>query len=192
MKAISKEKVMLLVSTLCFWAVADETKPTALGLAEGQSPPIGGVVVANVGGLKAVKLPPVAGMDDLLALYTDEQGICKVVGMKNVENYRGDSYGIAHKREADKLADRVTKKLGSEPTTVFDFNSDSLFDEPEDWLFALRRGNARYSFFWEDDSASPFYGVNILTSTSYVMVSFEFKNFKQCVAAKEAAHDAEF
>ena len=142
--------------------------------------------------LQLVKTPAKAGFDEVLVLYTDRQGVCKAAGSVNVESPGSDAYGYRHKAAADGLAERVTGKLGVAPTSRFDINVDDLFSDADEWLTALRRGNAQYVFVWMDSDAEPFGAVAVRAFFGRVSAEFEFKNYGECVAEQQEAVDAEF
>lgn len=186
--------VLLTTLALAVTAGAEtEAKPSALGVSEGDPVPANSRRNDDAGQvLRIGVLPGVAGLDRVLVAYTERQGACKVVGVVDVDNARADSYGTAHKQAVDDLVNRVKGKLGADPTTTRDFNVDTLFHRPQDWVDALRRDNATYSSIWEDDAARPFRTVYVHAEYGYVQVHFEFKNFVDCHAEQEAADAAVF
>ena len=123
--------------------------------------------------------------------YTERQGICKVDGLVEVDE-RGDSFGNRHKAAVDDLVARVEAKLNAPPTEELDHNIDTLYDEPQYWLNALRRGNAVYAFYWFGDAAAPFQSVAVRAMEGIAVVGFEFANFKDCIAEQDAADAAAF
>lgn len=192
MKTTTFSAALLTATTVCGQTDAD-TKPSALGVSEGDPVPADARPSDDEGGvLRVALLSGVAGLDDRAVAYTEKQGICKVVGSVNVENPRGDNFGSRHKAAVDELVARVKAKLNASPTDEWDVNADTLFDEPKYWLSALRRGNAAYAFGWEDDAAAPFASVMVGAEEGQAIVAFEFANFKDCVAEQDAADAAAF
>ena len=168
-------------------------KPSALGVSEGDPVPVEVRRPDDEGEImRTALLPGVAGLDRRVVAYTDSHGVCKGVGVVDVGQPNGDSYGHKHKRAADSLAARVKDKLDASPTTVHDFNVDTLFDEPSDWLEALRRGNVTYTSFWGEEDAAPFQAAYVCVDYGRARVHFEFANFKDCHAEQDAADAAVF
>lgn len=182
----------LLVAALAHGQTDAETKPSALGVTEGDPVPDDVRDPDDEGDvLRSAVLPALAGLDARVVRYTEKQGVCKVIGLVYVDA-RGDDYGSRHKAAVDDLVARVTAKLNAPPTTTHDFNTDTLFDEPRYWLTALRRGNAFYSFFFEDEAAGPFSIVQVNAMDGAARVAFEFANFDDCIAERDAADAAAF
>ena len=185
--------VALLAAALAHGQTDADTKPSALGVTEGDPVPDDVRDPADEGDvLRNAVLPALAGLDYRAVVYTEKQGVCKVNGLVEIDAPRGDSYGHRHKAAVDNLVARVEAKLNAPPTQEFDQNTDTLFNEPQDWLNALRRGNAAYAFVWRDDAAAPFHVVLVRAMDSFAAVSFEFASFKDCIAERDAADAAAF
>lgn len=133
---------------------------------------------------------PVAGLDEVVVVYTDKLGVCVVVGIERFAS--NDAYGIAHRSKVDEWAERVALKFDGVAGTNADANHDTLFDEPEDWLTALERGNAFYIYSWEEDKRPDGYqAVEVVAEVDYVKLLFQFDNYDACKAEQEAWTQAE-
>ena len=173
---------------------APDVVQEALGFAQGDHIPKADRDADDAGKvLRVIVSPGKAGFDRVVVVYTEGQGVCKVVGLVEVEidNAVLDN-GKRHKAEADQLIERVVKKLdGTRPSKRVDRNNDTLFTDNE-WVMALRRGNAHYGAFWFKEDARPFSAVVVESRPGFVSVSFEMTNFDACVAEQDAADEAAF
>ena len=122
--------------------------------------------------LRTVAYPAKAGFDAVAVVYTEKQGVCKVVGYVEVDNARSDSYGRRHKAAANELVERVTAKVGTSPTERLDISADRLYTDAADWIMALRRGNAIYAVLWSDEDAAPFNAIGVRVNFGSVTAFF--------------------
>ena len=168
--------------------------PVALGFAQGDIIPEADRDAEDArDAVRVATYPGKAGFDHISVVYTEGQGVCKVLATVLVDNANSDSYGTRHKAEADELIERVVKKVdGKQPSDSFDHNVDTLFKDADEWVDALRRGNATYSAYWEDEDAVPFDTIVVRVGFGGATVAFEMANFSACLAEKEAADAAAF
>ena len=165
--------------------------PKALGWERGQAVPQSAIVEQGneEGPLKRAFVQPVAGLDEVVVVYTDKLGVCAVVGIERLTST--DGYGIAHRSKVDEWAERVATKFGGVAGTNADANHDPVFDEPEYWLTALERGNAYYIYSWEDGLPDGYQAVEVVAQVGYVKLLFQFDSYRACEAEQEAWTQAE-
>lgn len=190
MRTIATNLAVMLAVALGAAAFA-QTTPKALGWERGQAVPPSAIVKqgASAGPLKYDHAAPVAGLDEVIVVYTDRSGVCSVIGIERFTS--NDAYGIKHRSKVDEWAERVATKFGGVAGTNNDENYDTLFDEPEDWLTALKRGNAFYYYSWSDKLPEGYSTVEVVAGADNVRLLFKFDNNDACEAEKEAATQAE-
>ena len=116
------------------------------------------------------------GFARVVAYYTDAMGVCAVVAFSSVE---GSRYGDKHRDVADSLKERLTAKYG-EPTDKFDLLlPGSIWDEPRDWVTAIRKGERDYAYVWED-VGKDISLIMVDVKTNMVRLQYEFSNADQC------------
>lgn len=185
---------MLFALALAAHVLGEDAKMTVFGFAEGDVVPKSDRRADDVGEvLRTAIYLDRAGFDSVLVLYTENQGTCKVVGIVDVDSPGADSYGLRHKAAADGVADRVAAKLGRPHSEKHEFVTGGFAERnPEHWPIHKRQDNATYTFWWEDADATPFSSVIVSADYGYVRASFEYKNFVECLAVRDAADAAEF
>ncbi len=117
------------------------------------------------------------GFDGVAAYYTDATGVCTVIAFSSVEEGLGN--GNEHRLVADSLKERLTAKYG-EATRKDDFlMPGSVWDEPRDWVTAIRAGERHYGYIWKvvgKDVAS----IRVAVEADAVTLQYLFSNFGQC------------
>ena len=164
---------------------ADETTVEvveALGVKEGEKVPERRRRSDTHKTVRVADYPVKAGLDGIQVYYTDESGVCWVVGIEYVFSASDDDLGIRHKKAADGIAERVEAKLGKSATKRENFHKGTSYRSAKEyWLESLKRGTAGYSFVWKGKDAKPFYEVEVrVNSVGIVWVRFDFMNTLLC------------
>ena len=157
--------------------------PKALGWERGQSVPDSAIKHgAAQGPLKMGYAQPVAGLDEVIVTYTDKQGVCAVIGIREFAS--NDGYKRGHRARVDEWAGRVAAKFGGVAgAKTADANSYSYEwreELPEGYAVALVAAGG-------PGGRSPEPG----QPPSSVVLHFRFDNWDACVAELEAAMQAE-
>lgn len=124
-----------------------------------------------------------AGWEWVTAYYTHQNGVCAVGAKKGVSGR--DAYGLDHRRVADFLIKALTKKYGAFDKRDY-LLPGSIWDEPNDWLKAIREGERIYGYT-KDDIEGNLRLINVLVAYSGVLITYTFNNYDAC---KEAALEA--
>ena len=179
-----KAPAIALAALFATTGIAMAQEPKALGWERGQSVPESAITkqAHSTRPLKAGWTQPLAGLHHVLVGYTNTQGVRFVVGRYDFTS--NDSYGADHRMQVDEWADRVAAKFGGVAGEKLVGNSDPVFDEPKDWLRALKRGNAFYFYHWKD-LPEGYAHVVVAAAADYVALQFNFDNAG--VAELEAA-----
>lgn len=187
-KAIAAVAVALMAT--CLWA---QDKPLSVfGYTEGQALPDREPDV-DVSGHLTYLMPGKAGFDVVKILGTHKTGICKVIGHKDVPNPRDDSFGLRHKAQATILVERVTAKLGAEPSGKFDIVVTGFAERnPDLWPISMSRGDIQWFVYWEEDAAKGYSAVAVELSLGNAKASFEFNCHEDAVEERKANEAAEF
>ena len=124
-----------------------------------------------------------AGWAWVAALYTPQTGVCAVRAFKEVSD--GDAYGYAHQNAADSLVELLTKKYGAFDKEDSLMNG-SIWDEPKDWLAAIREGERTYSYGKEGAIEGNLESIYVYVDYGGIMLNYAFNNYD---AGKEAASE---
>ena len=183
-------------------------EPKALGWERGQSVPESAIVKPGFaeGPLKTDFVQPVAGLDEVLVGYTDKQGVCSVMGAQ----YFIPNYAREYRDKVDEWASGVGLKFRVDGNKL-EWNSDTVFNEPKDWLRAFERGRVYYFYSWQFKELPEGYadatvelrpGWRVVgwpdrhrhqprvRYEGLVVLTFRFDNWGACVAEREAAMQA--
>lgn len=158
--------------------------PKALGWERGQGVPESAIMHgAAQGPLKMGYAQPVAGLDEVIVTYTEKQGVCAVIGIREFTS--DDGYNKGHRARVDEWAGRVAAKFGGVAG-------------------AKKAGANSYSYEWREEELPEGYAVAIVAAggaggrspepgqpASSVVLHFRFDNWDACVAELEAAMQAE-
>lgn len=133
---------------------------------------------------------PVSGMDRYFAVATKEQGVCKI-GAKVIVEITND-FGDQIKAEADRVAELVQLKYGKYTEKVDYIQDDKHKGRSDFWTYDLKRQLNAYSYHWGGgkkgialpNNIKSIEVVSVATSLSegYILVSYEFNNFSDCLA----------
>ena len=184
---------LLLAVALAAQIHGEDAKMTVFGFAEGDAVPEDERRAEDADDvLRIAAYPGRAGFDAVHVVYTENQGVCKVAGIVDVDSPGADSYGVRHKAAADDVAGKVAAKLGRSHNKQNEVLVGGFAKRnPEHWPIHKRQDNATYSFSW-DSNVEPFSYVRVGAEYGYVRADFEYKNFAECLAERDAAEAAEF
>jgi hypothetical protein len=125
------------------------------------------------------------------AFATPQTGICKVSGLGIT--HENDSYGTASKSAFSGLKQALIARYGR--SRDFDFlKSGALWDEPHEWAWSIYKDERTLTSFWtrQDGASLPRSIESIMLDTKavsssgpYLTLTYEFANFKQCLAIME-------
>jgi len=138
---------------------------------------------------RSVKAPvPLKGIEAYGLLVGKETGLCKVVGLG--QDIATNDEGHALQAAYAELKAALTKKYG-EPTMVAESLAEgSIWDEPKDFMMGLKLGERRHGVIWSKVAAQGLATIVLQAealnpNTGFLRLSYEFPNFKACVAAKD-------
>ncbi|MGR3914874.1 MAG: hypothetical protein OD918_10265 [Gammaproteobacteria bacterium] len=125
--------------------------------------------------------------------YVEGVGICYVNAIG--KTIRNDSFGFTTKTRVDAIALQLRKKYGHETSKLDRVFPSSIWDDPDDWMMGIRKGERFYAYVWGDRGFKPVgevakIGVLAKAAASdagYVRVEFAFKREPQCDAIIEKA-----
>ena len=191
---MTKTVVLAALLAVALVASASEDAAEALGFRQGDAIPEADRAEDDAHHvMRRVWYPGKAGFDSIGVFYTEGQGVCMVAAIVSIDNAADDPYGVRHKREADKLIERVVKKMdGTPPSASFDVNRDTLFTDAHHWLRALERGSVAYGALWMAEDAVPFSIIRVEVGFGVANVIFSMANHSACHAEQEAADAAAF
>ncbi|MBA3340609.1 MAG: hypothetical protein H0T48_02110 [Gemmatimonadaceae bacterium] len=125
-----------------------------------------------------------------MAFSPSTGGLCKVMAASSSIN--NDSYGVATQRKFKEIKAALTAKYGA-TDREFDFlHAGSIWNEPRDWMLAVRQNERSLAAFWSKDKTltHPLTEIALVVradgwDTGYITVGYEFANSKSCL--KEVA-----
>ena len=125
------------------------------------------------------------------AYWTRKTGICSVKGLYEVPS--PDDFGTAHKAAFNRFVDLVKRKRG-EPSKTLDFlKSGSIWKEPRYWRMGLRQNERVLASIWTDkDVGKGIDGISVSATDSFIVVTYEFDNFDECMETGAAASAEDF
>ena len=112
-------------------------------------------------------------------------GVCQVRGIGIT--IQSSSHGVEIRRAFNELAAMVSDAYGEYEEADFLLRG-SIWDEPEDWMMALRRNERQLQAVWEGQAmpnsvASVILGASALsTSDGYLVLQYSFENEELCDA----------
>lgn len=122
------------------------------------------------------------------AFATPQTGICKVSGLGIT--HANDRYGTASKSAFSGVKQALVSRYGR--SRDFDFlKSGALWDEPHEWVWSIYKDERTLTSFWtrEDGASLPPSIVSIMldmravsSSSPYLSLTYEFANFRTCLA----------
>jgi len=134
--------------------------------------------------------------DRYLVQSTSETGLCYLKGIG--KDIRTNDFGSAVRSEFEELVRLLERKYGT-PHEQYDFvRAGSLWDNPEDFMMSLYRGDRFLVASWESSEAQTLsdslqtigVGASALsTNTGYIWLEYYFLNYDECkmiVEAKES------
>lgn len=148
-------------------------------------------------GAFAVAAPqPNAGFDGYMVFASAKLGVCKIVG--EGKNHDNDAAGLDVRSDFDGLQTKLDAKYG--PSKKYDFShAGNIWTGPAEFSMALKTNSYTLAAAWEADKDPKFPAnlANILleakalsSSTTYVSLQYEAKNFKACLDEVNAKGDA--
>ena len=132
---------------------------------------------------------PVNGMDSYFAVATKGQGVCKIGATVIVEIT--NDFGDQIKAEADRVAELVQLKYGKYTEKVDYIKDDDHKGRSDFWTYDLEKQLNAYSYHWGGGKKGIALPNNIKSievasvatalSKGYILVSYEFNNFGDCL-----------
>ena len=112
-------------------------------------------------------------------------GICIIEGYSDVisDNRRGEFI----KSKTDDIANQIKIKYGEWTRKNDIFSSDSLWGNPQNWLYSMLQGYRHYSYQWE--LIRPTYGIDSIyvwakaldVDKGYVLIQFDTTLYDKCI-----------
>jgi len=133
---------------------------------------------------------PVSGMDSYFAVATKGQGVCKIGATVIVEIT--NDFGDQIKAEADRVAELVQLKYGKYTEKVDYIKNTDHRGRSDFWTYDLEIQLNAYSYHWGGGKKGIALPNNIrsievvsfatASNNGYILVSYEFNNFNDCLA----------
>jgi hypothetical protein len=129
-----------------------------------------------------------AAFDDYRLLITPNQGLCKIVAWTPA--ITSNSFGETIKSKFSELFNALTEKYGNSKTYDF-LREGSIWDDPQDWMMGLAKGDRTLTAYWDDEEKSSLppdvesislEAVGANSETGGISLTYEFKNFGACSA----------
>lgn len=129
---------------------------------------------------------PHADFESYVFVISPTVGLCRVGAIgKTVEN---DSYGGQLKSMFTNLDAALTAKYG-DPKRYDFLRAGALWNEPREWMMALRQKERILSSFWGDSTALSdnavttiaLTGSGLSSDSGYLVISYEFGNVTTCM-----------
>ena len=175
---------------LSFYGVACAAPPSAFGITMGT--PISQLsVVRKVGeNVFRVKAPiPHPEFENYSVLATPTHGVCKIVA--SGVTYSNDKYGTETRTAYNRIKSALAAKYGKSQT--FDFiRSGSIWNGAHEWAASINQKERTLQDFWTTEVGSTLpegmTGLDLDVGSTgltdpYLIISYEFANFKSCRAA---------
>ena len=163
------------------------------GIAMGQSAEDLEGKETKVGWYEISSVPkPHSMFNTVMVQATKSNGVCFVKGIS--DSFPSDSNGLAAIIQADKIKRQLDGKYGRSKELAF-LVPGSIWNEPEDWMMAMLKGERRQAWEWAGPSTeldrhsldSVALGITaVATDEVSLYVEYYFKNSKKCDAELEA------
>jgi hypothetical protein len=169
----------------------------AFGIAMGQSVDDLNATAVEAGWYKTTSPPkPHRLFPEVVVQATPKQGVCFVKGVG--ENFNSDSFGSEVRSRMNTVAEQIALKYG-QPTTTDFLMPGSIWNEPDDWMMGLLKGERFYTISWDSKgntgSLRSLRSIALVVSatssdTAWIGLEYYFKNEDNCdreIAQMEAA-----
>lgn len=180
----------------------DAASAQAFGFKMGASPASisGAEIVDQTGPLTtySVKNAPVghSEFESYAIVASKKNGICKVMGIG--KNHVNDSYGVSIKTVFAQISKSLKEKYtGGEE---YDFlHAGSIWNEPRDFAMSLRQNERSLALAIDRSNAANLTddienimlsAKTVSSSTTYLTLSYEFRNFQDCLAERDDANSS--
>lgn len=127
---------------------------------------------------------------------TPENGVCDVEGIG--KPFLNDADGSLARNSFKRIRDQLTVKYGK--SELYDFlQSGSIWREPLEWATSLDKNQRSYNQFWTKEHKSNLpnsitnihLGISAIdSSTTYIFLYYQFKNFENCEKSATAGGSA--
>jgi hypothetical protein len=133
---------------------------------------------------------PYAEFEEYELVLSSKDGLVKVVGIGR--DITEDAYGSETRSRFSRLKEALTTTYGK-PSDDFDFlQSDSIWNDPRDWMMGLAKKERTLRCFW----STSIKGVHLISLSAdglssdkgYINLGYEFDNFEG-YASRQASHD---
>lgn len=131
---------------------------------------------------------PHAAFESYVAEVTPKAGLCYLKGVG--KDIQSNVYGVEIKTQFANLKNQLTQNYG-EPEVIDTLLPGSIWNEPNEWLMALRKNERTLIAIWKKENGAPLKGgVRVVYlgaganrgDSGYVSVDYEFDNKDQCEA----------
>jgi hypothetical protein len=165
-----------------------------MGMSVSQLTSLGGRLIEDFG-YKLVNPPvPHSNFVNYIVTATPQHGACKITAISR--DIIADSHGRAVRRAYEQLLAALTEKYGPPSQSVDTLKAGSTWKEPRDFIMGLRHEERFLAAFRTDSTSLPD-GIRAIlveakayrSDVGYVVVGYEFANFKDCRATALKQHN---
>jgi hypothetical protein len=127
--------------------------------------------------------------------FGPDTGLCYVKAIS--KNISTSVYGFELQREFDTLKEKLAQRYGDHKL-VDHLYYDSIWNDPKDWMMALRKKQRVLAAFWDHEEGSRLpsdissiaaQASALASEKGYIAVDYEFTNHDACSAAIDSAQD---
>ncbi|WP_155914538.1 hypothetical protein [Asticcacaulis sp. AC460] len=133
---------------------------------------------------------PNSEFESYMIVLTPQTGVCKVLAIG--KTYEDDRYGTSVRSAYDKLKSALSQKYG-QPKDYDFLSSGALWKDSEDFAASLDKNERTLASFWSVplDASNEIADIQLSAegaslSDTYISLSYELRNFDQCVKLKDS------
>lgn len=141
---------------------------------------------------------PHPDFDTYVAWGANSTGTCLVMAISSF--FENDAYGTKVRSSYEKFKSALTAKYGPPILSVDRLAVGALWDEPRDWVMAIKQNERFYGDSWELVEPETHEGISgiemqivaLTSNASAIKLFYKFENFDACEAAMEAEANSSF
>ena len=131
-------------------------------------------------GLAFKEVDAIPPFDFVAVSYTQSEGICIVSAFQDTDNH---SHGYKRRSVVDGLVGKLSMKYGESEKFDFLFPG-SIWDEPQDWDMAIRKGERIYGYVFNAENGSELpddiKSIAVRAETFGLSLTYRFSNIHRC------------
>lgn len=123
-------------------------------------------------------------------------GLCRVIGIS--DPFENDSYGQNVREAFDKVKAALSEKYGI-ARNIESLRSDSIWNEPRDWVMSLKQSERTHAADWENAKSSSekysiiqLWVVGTSMDSSLLVLEYRSSDFDECVKEIETGQNDSF